>query len=169
MKFFLGLMVGAGITMAIFILLLVFNKNLTLAQNTKPQKSTTMSTEKNIILTDKAPSPIGPYSQAVQVGNMLFVSGQIAINPANNQLILDDIKTETQMVMKNLEGILKKAGMSFENVVKSTIFLKNMDDFAKVNEVYGSYFPTNPPARETVQVAKLPKDVNVEISVIAVK
>ncbi len=169
MKFFLGLMVGAGVTMAIFILLLVFNKSLTLAQNNKPPKSITMTTEKNIILTDKSPAPIGPYSQAVQVGNMLFVSGQIAINPANNQLVLDDIKTETQMVMKNLEGILKKAGMSFENVVKSTIFLKNMDDFATVNEVYGNYFPNNPPARETVQVAKLPKDVNVEISVIAVK
>jgi 2-iminobutanoate/2-iminopropanoate deaminase len=169
MKFFLGLMVGAGVTMAIFILLLVFNKSLTLAQNNKPPKSTTMTTEKNIILTDKAPAPIGPYSQAVQVGNMLFVSGQIAINPANNQLVLDDIKTETTMVMKNLENILKKAGMSFENVVKSTIFLKNMDDFATVNEVYGSHFPNNPPARETVQVAKLPKDVNVEISVIAIK
>lgn len=169
MKFFLGLMVGAGVTMAIFILLLVFNKSLTLAQNNKPIKSTNMTTEKTIILTDKAPAPIGPYSQAVQVGNMLFVSGQIAINPANNQLVLDDIKTETQMVMKNIEGILKKAGYSFENVVKSTIFLKNMDHFTSVNEVYGSYFPNNPPARETVQVAKLPKDVNVEISVIAVK
>lgn len=169
MKFFLGLMVGAGITMAIFILLLVFNKSLTLAQNNKPQTSATMKTERNIILTDKAPAPIGPYSQAVQVGNMLFVSGQIAINPDKNELVLDDIKTETKMVMKNIEGILKKAGMSFEHVVKSTIFLKNMDDFAAVNEIYGSYFPNNPPARETVQVAKLPKDVNVEISVIAVK
>ncbi|MCS7027971.1 MAG: RidA family protein [Bacteroidia bacterium] len=128
-----------------------------------------MATEKNIILTDKAPAPIGPYSQAVQVGNMLFVSGQIAINPANNQLVMDDIKLETQMVMKNIEGILKKAGYSFENVVKSTIFLTNMDNFAAVNEVYGSYFPNNPPARETVQVSKLPKNVNVEISVIAVK
>ncbi|MCS7077257.1 MAG: RidA family protein [Bacteroidia bacterium] len=125
--------------------------------------------EKNIILTDKAPAPIGPYSQAVQVGNFLFVSGQIAINPANNQLVLDDIKTETQMVMKNIEGILKKAGYSFENVVKSTIFLTNMDNFSTVNEVYGAYFSQNPPARETVQVAKLPKNVNVEISVIAVK
>ncbi|MDW8301900.1 MAG: RidA family protein [Bacteroidia bacterium] len=167
MKFFLGLMIGAGITMVIFILLLVFNKSLTLAQNTKTEKS--MATEKNIILTDKAPAPIGPYSQAVQVGNMLFVSGQIAINPANNQLVMDDIKLETQMVMKNIEGILKKAGYSFENVVKSTIFLTNMDNFAAVNEVYGSYFPNNPPARETVQVSKLPKNVNVEISVIAVK
>lgn len=123
--------------------------------------------EKKIIRTNDAPAPIGPYNQAVQFGNMLFVSGQIAIDPANGQLVQDDIQTETHMVMKNLQAILTEAGMGFQNVLKSTIFLMDMGEFAKVNEVYGSYFTENPPARETVQVAGLPKGVNVEISVIA--
>lgn len=122
--------------------------------------------EKKIIRTNDAPAPIGPYNQAVQFGNMLFVSGQIAIDPANGQLVQDDIQTETHMVMKNLQAILTEAGMGFQNVLKSTIFLMDMGEFAKVNEVYGSYFTENPPARETVQVAGLPKGVNVEISVI---
>lgn len=123
--------------------------------------------EKKIIRTNDAPAPIGPYNQAVQFGNMLFVSGQIAIDPANGQLVQDDIQTETHMVMKNLQAILTEAGMGFQNVLKSTIFLMDMGEFAKVNEVYGSYFTENPPARETVQVGGLPKGVNVEISVIA--
>ncbi len=123
--------------------------------------------EKKIIRTNDAPAPIGPYNQAVQFGNMLFVSGQIAIDPANGQLVQDDIQTETHMVMKNLQAILTEAGMGFQNVLKSTIFLMDMGEFAKVNEIYGSYFTENPPARETVQVAGLPKGVNVEISVIA--
>lgn len=123
--------------------------------------------EKKIIRTNDAPAPIGPYNQAVQFGNMLFVSGQIAIDPANGQLVQDDIQTETHMVMKNLQAILTVAGMGFQNVLKSTIFLMDMGEFAKVNEIYGSYFTENPPARETVQVAGLPKGVNVEISVIA--
>lgn len=128
-----------------------------------------MPMEKQIINTNNAPAPIGPYNQAVQSGNLLFVSGQIAINPETNQLVLDDIKTETHQVMKNLKGILTAAGMDFNNVLKTTIFIMNMNDFAQINEVYGSYFTSDFPARETVQVAALPKGVNVEISVIASK
>ncbi len=120
---------------------------------------------KKIIFTEKAPAAIGPYSQAVLAGNTLYVSGQIALDLAP----LGDIKAETQRIMKNLGHILAAAEMDYSQVVKASIFLKNMDDFAVVNEVYGSFFTENPPARETVQVAKLPKDVNVEISVIAVK
>lgn len=125
--------------------------------------------EKQIINTKNAPAPIGPYNQAIQSGKLLFVSGQIALNPDTNQLVLDDIKTETHQVMKNLRGILSEAGMDFDNVLKTTIFIMNMNDFAQINEVYGSYFSGDYPARETVQVAALPKGVNVEISVIATK
>lgn len=125
---------------------------------------------KKIITTPNAPTPIGPYSQAVLVGNTLYTSGQIAINPKTNALVLDDIKTETKQVMENLKAVLSAANMDFNNVIKSTIFISNMDDFASINNIYGSYFDdTNAPARETVQVARLPKDVNVEISVISVK
>lgn len=122
---------------------------------------------KKIITTDKAPAPIGPYSQAVMVNNMLYVSGQIAINPASGQLVLDNIIEETQQVMNNLKAILEAAGMDFSNVIKTTIFLKDMNQFASVNEVYGAFFKSDFPARETVQVAALPKFVNVEISVVA--
>lgn len=125
--------------------------------------------EKKIIRTDNAPAPIGPYNQAVQYGNMLFVSGQIALDPKTGNLVMDDIKTETTLVMNNLKAILQEAGMDFSNVIKSTIFLMDMGQFAQVNEVYGSYFAENAPARETVQVAGLPKGVNVEISVVAGK
>jgi 2-iminobutanoate/2-iminopropanoate deaminase len=125
--------------------------------------------EKKIINTDKAPAPIGPYNQAVQFGNMLFVSGQIAINPENNELVQGDIEAETTQVMKNLSAILEQAGMSFSNVIKSTIFLMDMGQFTKVNGIYGAYFLDNAPARETVQVSGLPKGVNVEISVVAGK
>lgn len=125
--------------------------------------------EKHIINTKNAPAPIGPYNQAIQSGKLLFVSGQIALNPDTNQLVLDDIKTETHQVMKNLKGILSEAGMDFDNVLKTTIFIMNMNDFTQINEVYGSYFSGDYPARETVQVAALPKGVNVEISVIASK
>jgi 2-iminobutanoate/2-iminopropanoate deaminase len=124
---------------------------------------------KSIIQTDKAPAPIGPYSQAVQAGNMLFISGQIAIDPATNQLISGGIKDEALQVMNNLEAVLKTAGFTFENVVKTSIFLSDMSLFSDVNEIYGSYFNSNFPARETVAVLGLPKNVNVEISVIAVK
>ena len=122
---------------------------------------------KTIINTKNAPAPIGPYNQAVKVNNMLFVSGQIAINPADSSLNTSNITDETHQVMKNLEAILKEAGMGFENIVKTSIFLSDMNNFAAVNDVYGSYFTANFPARETVEVSRLPKDVNVEISVVA--
>lgn len=125
---------------------------------------------KKIIFTEKAPIPIGPYSQAVLAGNTLYVSGQIPFNPVTGNLVLDSIEEQTQQVMENLQTVLEEAGMSFENVVKATIFITDMNDFSKINEVYGRYFSEeNAPARETVQVSKLPTGVNVEISVIAVK
>lgn len=125
---------------------------------------------KQIVYTDQAPAPIGPYSQAVKANaasttGMLFVSGQVAIELAS----LGDIKAETQKVMENIGAILKAAGLDYTNVVKATIFVKDMNDFASINEVYGQFFTSEPPARETVEVARLPKDVNVEISVIAVQ
>lgn len=123
---------------------------------------------KKIIHSKNAPAPIGPYSQAVMVGNTLYVSGQIAINPVNGQLISSDIKTETKQVMENIQAILKEAGMNLDQVVKTSIFLLDMNNFSAVNEVYGSYFSKEFPARETVQVSGLPKNVNVEISVTAV-
>lgn len=123
---------------------------------------------KTIIRSSSAPAPIGPYSQAVKAGNMLFISGQIALDPHSGELNTGNIIEETGRVMQNIAAILKEAGLDFSSVVKTSIFLKDMNDFGTVNEVYGKYFTENPPARETVQVAKLPKDVNVEISVIAV-
>lgn len=124
---------------------------------------------KKILFTDKAPAPIGPYNQAVLSGNTLYTSGQIAINPATGDLVLDSIEIETKQVMENMKAVLESAGMTFENVVKSTIFISNMNDFASINSVYGSYFnEKTAPARETVQVACLPKNVNVEISMIAI-
>jgi 2-iminobutanoate/2-iminopropanoate deaminase len=122
---------------------------------------------KKIISTDNAPSAIGPYSQAVVAGNMLFTSGQIAIDPKTGALKMDTVEQETEQVMNNLSAVLSEAGATFENVIKTSIFLKNMDDFNTVNEIYASFFEADYPARETVQVAKLPKDVNVEISMIA--
>jgi 2-iminobutanoate/2-iminopropanoate deaminase len=124
---------------------------------------------KNVIYSAKAPEPIGPYSQAIQAGNMLFISGQVAIDQSSGQIITTNIQDETHQVMKNLKEILTAAGTDFSTVVKCTIFLKDMNNFPKVNEVYGSYFASQPPARETVEVSRLPKDVNVEISCIAVK
>ena len=124
---------------------------------------------KSIIFTEKAPAPIGPYSQAVQTGNMLFISGQIPIDPETNELISGSIKDEAEQVMQNLSALLLKAGFSFENVVKTTIFLSEMNHFGDFNQVYGSYFKSDYPARETVAVLGLPKNVNVEISLIAVK
>ena len=126
--------------------------------------------EKKIIKTDNAPAPIGPYNQAIQYGNMLFISGQVPIDPVTGDVIQGDIKAETAQVMKNLKAILQEAGMDFQNVLKTTIFLMDMGQFAQVNEVYGSHFDDNTaPARETVQVAGLPKGVKVEISMIAAK
>jgi len=124
---------------------------------------------KNVIFSPNAPAPIGPYSQAIQAGNMLFVSGQIAIQQATGAIINGSIEEETHQVMKNIEAVLTAAQFNFGNIVKTTIFLKDMNNFPKVNTVYGSYFQSEHPARETVEVSRLPKDVNVEISCIAVK
>ncbi|WMI64652.1 RidA family protein [Aestuariibaculum sp. YM273] len=125
---------------------------------------------KKIITTTKAPAPIGPYNQAVLSGNTLYTSGQIALNPETGELVLDDIKIETKQVMENLKAVLEAADMTFENVIKASIFISDMGEFVNINDVYGSYFnEATAPARETVQVACLPKNVNVEISVIAVK
>ncbi|MCV2483333.1 RidA family protein [Flavobacterium sp. SH_e] len=125
---------------------------------------------KKIIFTEKAPAPIGPYNQAVLSGNTLYASGQIAINPESGELVTDNIHDETNQVMKNIAAILEAADMTFENVVKSTIFIMDMNNFGAINTVYGSYFnEKTAPARETVQVACLPKNVNVEISIIAVQ
>ncbi len=125
---------------------------------------------KTIIFTEKAPAPIGPYNQAVLTGNTLYTSGQIAINPATGELVTDFIETETKQVMENLKAVLEAANMTFENVIKSTIFISDMNDFTAINSIYGAYFDEkSAPARETVQVAGLPKNVNVEISMIAVQ
>lgn len=124
--------------------------------------------DKKIINTTNAPAPIGPYNQAVICNNMIFISGQIAINPATNELISGDIALETHQIMRNLFEILQEGGINFNHVVKTTIFLKDMSLFDQVNEVYGSYFSADYPARETVAVKGLPKDVNVEISMIAI-
>jgi len=124
---------------------------------------------KSIIHTELAPSPIGPYSQAVQAGNMLYVSGQIAIDPETNELIQGDIEDETKRVMLNIQTILSAAGYNFADIVKTSIFLSDMKLFARVNGVYGSYFNSDFPARETIAVLGLPKNVNVEISVTAYK
>jgi 2-iminobutanoate/2-iminopropanoate deaminase len=124
---------------------------------------------KKIIFTDKAPAPIGPYNQAVLVDNTLYTSGQIPLDPVTMEVVGGDIETETKQVMENMKAVLEAANMDFSNVVKASIFIINMDDFAKINAVYGSYFNEEfAPARETVQVARLPKNVNVEISMIAV-
>jgi 2-iminobutanoate/2-iminopropanoate deaminase len=124
--------------------------------------------EKKIIYTDKAPKPIGPYSQAATAsGTMIFTAGQIPLDPVSGQLVEGDIKAQTRQVMKNIDAILKQAGVSFASVVKTTVFLKDMNEFPPMNEVYGEYFKENPPARSTVEVARLPKDVRVEIEVIA--
>lgn len=125
---------------------------------------------KKIITTDKAPAPIGPYNQAILSGNTLYTSGQIAINPETGELVLDSIKDETKQVMENMKAVLEAAEMTFENVIKTSIFISDMYNFSEINEVYGSYFNNETaPARETVEVANLPKFVNVEISMIAVK
>lgn len=124
-------------------------------------------TLKQIIRTSSAPEPVGPYSQAVRVGNLLFTAGQIAIDPATGKLVGGGIKPQTEQVLKNIQAILEAAGTSMEFVVKATVFLKNMDDFGEMNTVYGGFFSQDPPARSAVEVAHLPKDVLVEIECIA--
>lgn len=126
-----------------------------------------MSSHKKIISTDKAPQAIGPYSQAVQAGGFLFCSGQIALDPKTGQVAAQDIEGQTRRVMENVQEVLKAGGCTLDSVVKTTIFLKSMNDFPKVNEIYGSYFKSSPPARSTVEVSRLPKDVLVEVEVLA--
>jgi 2-iminobutanoate/2-iminopropanoate deaminase len=123
---------------------------------------------KEIISTDKAPKAIGPYSQATSARGFLFTAGQIALDPATGQIVEGDVTRQTERVMENLKAILEAAGSSFDGVVKTTVYLKDMGDFAGMNQVYGRYFATNPPARSTVEAARLPRDVRVEIDLIAV-
>jgi 2-iminobutanoate/2-iminopropanoate deaminase len=123
---------------------------------------------KEIISTDKAPKAIGPYSQATRAGGFLFTAGQIALDPATGQIVEGDVTRQTEQVIENLKAILEAAGSSFDRVVKTTVYLKDMGDFAAMNQVYGRYFATNPPARSTVEAARLPRDVRVEIDLIAV-
>ena len=149
-----------SICLAIFLIAIAYN-----AFNNKNETDM-----KRIINTSNAPKPIGPYNQAVISGDLIFISGQVAFDPNTDELVLDDIQKETKQVMENLKSILEEANLSFDNVVKTTIFLSDMNDFQQVNEVYGSYFSNDQaPARETVEVSRLPKDVNVEISMIASK
>jgi len=125
--------------------------------------------QKKIIATKNAPAAIGPYSQAILAGNTLYCSGQIAIDPKSGKLVTGDIQAETEQVLKNLGAVLAAGGMGFENVVKSTVYMKDMSNYKAINSIYAKYFSAKPPAREAVQVANLPKNVNVEISVIAVR
>ena len=124
---------------------------------------------KTIINTNNAPAPIGPYSQAIAAGNFVFVSGQIPMDPSTGDIVSENVKAETKQVMENIKAILSEAGLGFDHIVKTSIFLTDMQTFAQVNEVYGSYFTNQFPARETIQVSALPKNVNIEISVTAVK
>jgi len=122
---------------------------------------------KDVVLTDKGPKPIGPYSQAIKAGGFLFASGQVALDPHSNDFLPGDIRQQTERVLENIKGILEAGGVNLHHVVKTTVFLKDMNDFAAMNEVYGKYFTVAPPARSTVQVARLPKDALVEIEVVA--
>ena len=122
---------------------------------------------KDIVLTDRGPKPIGPYSQAVKSNGFLFASGQVALDPRTNEFVAGDIRQQTERVMANIKGILEASGVHLNHVVKTTVFLKDMDDFAAMNEVYGKFFAVAPPARSTVQVARLPKDALVEIEIVA--
>lgn len=123
---------------------------------------------KEVLITNKAPKAIGPYSQAVKVGNFIFISGQIPIDPDTGEVIDGDIKEQTKRVLENIKGILESVSCSLNNVVKTTVFLKNLDDFSAMNEIYATYFPENPPARSTIEVSRLPKGVSIEIEAIAI-
>jgi len=122
---------------------------------------------KDLVLSDKGPKPIGPYSQAIKAGGFLFASGQVALDPHSNEFLTGDVRQQTERVLENIKGILEAGGVNLHHVVKTTVFLKDMNDFAAMNEVYGKYFGVAPPARSTVQVARLPKDALVEIEVVA--
>lgn len=123
--------------------------------------------KKKVIQTEGAPKAIGPYSQAIQAGNFLFLSGQIPLDPKTGELVKGDIRKQTQLVLENIKGVLESQGLGMENVVKATLFLKDIGNFNQVNEVYAKYFPSSPPARSTVEVAKLPRDADIEIEAIA--
>jgi 2-iminobutanoate/2-iminopropanoate deaminase len=123
--------------------------------------------KKKVIQTEKAPKAIGPYSQAIQAGNLLFLSGQIPLDPKTGESVKGDIRQQTRQVLENIKGILESQKLGMENVVKATIFLKDIGNFTQVNEVYAAYFPSSPPARSTVEVAKLPRDADIEIEAIA--
>jgi 2-iminobutanoate/2-iminopropanoate deaminase len=123
--------------------------------------------EKKIIQTEQAPAAIGPYSQGIQAGNLVFTSGQLPVNPTTGEMIINDIKAETRQCLENVEAILKSSGTSLKNAVKLTVFIKDMSQFAQINEVYGEYFPEDKPARSCVEVARLPKDANIEIEAVA--
>jgi len=123
--------------------------------------------KKKVIQTEGAPKAIGPYSQAIQAGNFLFLSGQIPLDPKTGELVKGDIRKQTQQVLENIKGVLESQGLGMENVVKATLFLKDIGNFNQVNEVYANYFPSSPPARSTVEVAKLPRDADIEIEAIA--
>lgn len=122
---------------------------------------------KEVVNTEKAPAALGPYSQAIKFGNLLFSSGQIPMDPETGEIVADDVESQTRQVLENVRAVLEEAGTSLDKVLKTTVFIKNMDDFGKINDVYAEYFTENPPARSTVEVARLPKDVQVEIEVIA--
>jgi 2-iminobutanoate/2-iminopropanoate deaminase len=122
---------------------------------------------KSIVSTDKAPKAIGPYSQAVRMGDLMFISGQIPLDPATNQMVRGDIKAQTRRVLENIRGVAQSQGLALDNVVKTTVYMTNLGDFAAMNEVYGEFFAVNAPARATVQVSRLPKDALVEIEAIA--
>jgi 2-iminobutanoate/2-iminopropanoate deaminase len=124
--------------------------------------------EKRVIQTEKAPKAIGPYSQAIQAGNFLFLSGQIPLDPASGELLKGDIRGQTQRVLENLRGVLESQNLKMEDVVKVTIFLKDMGNFSQVNDVYSTYFPSSPPARSTIEVARLPRDSDIEIEAVAI-
>jgi 2-iminobutanoate/2-iminopropanoate deaminase len=124
--------------------------------------------EKKIIITKNAPKAIGPYSQAIRVNNLIFTSGQIPIDPKNNKIVSDDIKAQTSQVIANLKAILEEEGSNLNNVIKTTVYLKKITDFEEMNEIYKEYFRVNPPARSTVEVSRLPKDVKIEIDAIAI-
>lgn len=128
-----------------------------------------MGNEKKAILTDKAPQPIGPYSQAIEANGLIYCSGQIPLDPQSGKLAAEDVQGQTRKVMENLSAVLTQAGSSLDKIVKTTIFIKSMNDFPKINEVYGSFFTGTPPARSTVEVSRLPKDVLVEVDAIALK
>lgn len=125
--------------------------------------------KKEIISTSKAPAAVGPYSQAIKIDNLIFTSGQIPFDPETNELVGEDIESQTRQVFKNISAVLKEAGVTLDNVVKTMVFIKNMDDFNTVNEIYSEFFTENPPARSAIEAARLPKDILIEIDVIAVE